>query len=261
MTLVAPVAKIIRAKVSQLEGLGAVLDRHRDLVAHLGEQIKSGASEEITEKILQDIAALEQDVEALARPQAFKSHSVEVQAQFLAVAEFDDEWFSFGSAGGAASLYMRSWYLCWCGAAISSKVWARRFVTPWQKRQKYYCCLCQRVYKHSFGQVVEAKLTPNSQPSFALAEVPPKPIEDIRASGLELKLKPETPMDLYEALSQFRPTVGAVFRPATEGEVWLPPSHMTKKETAELVSVLTPAGKAALEANPPFNWYQIFNWA
>ncbi|MFM7984160.1 MAG: hypothetical protein ACKPKO_33025, partial [Candidatus Fonsibacter sp.] len=176
------------------------------------------------------------------------------QMEFIRVASYADEWFSH------ENLYLRSWYMCWCGACISSKVWTRRFMTPWQKKQKWYFCLCSREYKHAFGQLVESRVRGQIESAFSLASVPPNPIEDIRAKGLELKLKPETPADLYNALKQYKPTTGSILREARADEVWCCPEHMTVSDCASLVSVLTPEGRTAVEANPPFNWYQIFNW-
>ena len=160
------------------------------------------------------------------------------------------------------AVYLRSWYLCTCGAAISSKVWEKRFAVAWQKRQRYYCCLCHRQYKHSFGQVVETKLESGGEPCFALAAVPPEPLEDVRARGHELSIKPATPQALYDALAQYKPTTaeGGVFRPCSPAEVWNQPDKMTKEEAAALISVLTPEGKRCLEQVPVFNWFQVFNW-
>ena len=79
--------------------------------------------------------------------------------------------------------------------------------------------------------------------------------------NLELTLKPETPMDLYNSLKQFTPTPGGVFRPSTVGDLWGDmPKGMTRQEATKWVSFLTPAGREALLAQPRFNWHQIFNW-
>ena len=80
--------------------------------------------------------------------------------------------------------------------------------------------------------------------------------------NLELTLKPETPMDLYSSLKkQFTPTPGGVFRPSTVGDLWGDiPKGLTRQEATKWISILTPAGREALLAQPRFNWHQIFNW-
>ena len=79
--------------------------------------------------------------------------------------------------------------------------------------------------------------------------------------NLELTLKPDTPMDLYNSLKQFTPTPGGVFRPSKVDELkGNIPKGMTRQEATKGVSFLTPAGREALLAQPRFNWHQIFNW-
>ena len=65
---------------------------------------------------------------------------------------------------------------------------------------------------------------------------------------------------MYNSLKQYKPTTGAILREALTKEIWNCPDHMTVAECASLVSALTPEGRAAVEANPPFNWHEIFNW-
>ena len=211
--LVAPVAHLIRLKMEQMEGIGELLDKHKELLKRLGEAIDTKSSDVATDALLGDIALLERDINKVARPLAFRDHDEETQRRFMASAEFADEWFSFGS--GHKTLYLRSWYICFaeeCGAAISSKVWEKRLADPWAKKQDYYCVACWRRYNRMWGQVVESKLKPTDTPCFSLAPIPPKAIEDIRAMNLELTLKLDTPMDLYNSLKQYSPTPGGVFR-------------------------------------------------
>ena len=218
--LVGPVAEILKMKVLQMAGVDELIERHSDLLRRLGEQIRLRANADITDGLLVDLAILEAEIKLASAPTAFAKHGETVQAEFQGASTFSDEWFSFEE--GSVTLYLRSWYICHCGAAISSKVWQRRLATPWAKKQRYYCICCGRVYRHSFGQVVECKVTAASEPSFALAAVPPQPLEDVRATGFELKLNPASPTDLYNALQMYKPSQGTVFRPCQPAEVTCP---------------------------------------
>ena len=78
---------------------------------------------------------------------------------------------------------------------------------------------------------------------------------------LELILKPETPIDLYNSLKQYAPTPGGVFRPSKVEELQgMLPKGMTREQARPCVCCLTLAGRKALLANPRFNWYKAFTW-
>lgn len=252
--LVAPLAGIIKMKAQQLEAVGSLCDKHKQLINAIGVLLNrksAGEAIEVPDKMFAECQRLELEIKEASKPKAFAGNPL--QKQFLKAATYADEWVS------SHDMFLRSWYLCCCGACISSKVWTRRFMNPWQKRQEWYCCICTRKYQHKFGQLVESKVG-DGESCFALAEVPPAPIEDIRAKGLELKLKPQTPAELYDALKMFAPTKGAVLRPCVAAEVQMPPEHLTIDEIVAHVAILTPEGRLSVEANPPFGWYQIFNW-
>ena len=79
--------------------------------------------------------------------------------------------------------------------------------------------------------------------------------------SLELTLKPDTPMDLYNSLKQYAPTPGGVFRPSKvedlRGNIL---EGMIRQEATKWVGFSTPAVREALLANPRCNWHQICNF-
>ncbi|MFM7989961.1 MAG: hypothetical protein ACKPKO_62670, partial [Candidatus Fonsibacter sp.] len=72
--LVAPVAHLIRLKMEQLEGVGDLLENHKELLKRLGDAIDTKSSNVVTDALLGDIAVLEKDISWVACPLAFRDH-------------------------------------------------------------------------------------------------------------------------------------------------------------------------------------------
>ena len=112
--------------------------------------------------------------------------------------------------------------------------------------------MCGRRYKAKYGQLVEFLI--NNQPHWALADIPPNGVEDLRAMAKEKELDVSaTAEEIYRQIQQYTPVTGEILRPATPADMW-------HGGDCSMVAMLTPEGKRALEATPKFQWYQIFNF-
>ena len=80
-----------------MDGVGELLDKHKDLLKRLGEAIDAKSSDVVTDAFLSEISLLEKGINRVARPLAFRDPDEETQRQFLSSAEVADEWFLFGS--------------------------------------------------------------------------------------------------------------------------------------------------------------------
>ena len=59
--------------------------------------------------------------------------------------------------------------------------------------------------------------------------------------------------EIYAKIQQYKPVTGEILRPATTADMW-------HGGDCSMVAMLTPEGRKALEANPRFEWWQVFNF-
>jgi hypothetical protein len=153
---------------------------------------------------------------------------------------------------GNGAMHMRSWYLCERGGCLSSKSWTTVFPdlqdNQYRKGQRYYCFFCNRRYRPNMGQLVETKL--KSGIYWALAAMPPKEIEDLRAMAVEQDFKDKaiempTPLELYNSIKQYVPiTWQGILRPAQHSDIWYPQNSKDASTVVTMCSMLTPQGRA-----------------
>jgi hypothetical protein len=206
--LFSPWAHLLKVAIRLEDRLHELVLKHANLI----NPWRGCESDEQMEVIVKQVRANEADMEAANKPAAFSSHGDEMQNRFLVSATYADAWVSVGK-----HTYFRSWYICdleGCGAVITSKGWKRRHADVWAKKKGWYCSVCGRGYKHSFGQLVDMLI--DGVPTWALADVPPEKLENIRAAHLEeifSSIPDLTPEKLYRNLKSYRPITGELLAP------------------------------------------------
>ena len=246
--------------------------QHRDLVLRLGTIMRDSGSTGEVESLMKDIDEVEGLLEKLEAPKAFQKEGPERQLQYLVASEYQDEYISLYEG----RMYFRAWYMCSCGACISSKSWRQLHpefeggstLGTWKAGQRWYCVCCSKRYRPRMGMLTELKM--NDQVFWSLASVPPRDLLDIQGLALEADLRAQaaargseailSPEDLHRSIVQCRPIVGSILRAATPADFW-DPSQGGAALAASRVAVMTPAGRQLLEGSPMFPWLQMFNWA
>lgn len=266
VALFAPWAQAIRLKLLSLEETDAMVQEHKKLVLQLGEAMKSGSVGDVVNDISAKIDNLEAQITA-AEHQAFKSSPQ--QTEYLVACEYSDEFVRI-----SATVYLRSWYICSCGAAISSKSWKQLHpefsngaMGSYVPGQRWYCLCCPRRYRPRMGCLTELRL--EHQIYWSMATIPPKDVQDIRGLTVEGELELQaresgqpmkSPDELYRSMMQYRPVTGSILRAATVADLQ-EPGAADAAALAEMVAILTPEGRDVLKAAPLFPWMQMFNWA
>ena len=253
-----PWASFIRAKVEQielstglLEQLGNCMGKVSQLITKVASGGKAGMAEHESElnTLLQQSQELESKVLEAGKRMAFKSKGDPALINsFQMASEFQDSWIET-SAGR-----FRSWYVCSCGAATSSKAWKRRHSDHAATKQRYYCICCARKYRTTMGQIVEVEM--GGLTMWSRAEIPPDSLEDIRGLASEARGVPNCPKEWFEALTQFTPTTGTIFRRAEMTDLY-DPGAADAPALLGSFAMLTPSGKAVLDARPMFPWNQL----
>ena len=266
--LFAPWSTFIRIKNARLEKHADLMDKYNELVSQVSSVAKcigdGTMPEGAFDQLHAQLTAMEDKLEELERPIAFEDKGIDMQKAYLIATEYMDEWINVGNG----AMYMRSWYLCECGACLSSKSWVTLFPelqdNEWRKGQRYYCVFCNRRYRPKMGQLVETKL--KSGIYWALARMPPKEIEDLRAMAVEQDFKDQkidipTPLELYNSIKQYVPVTGqGILRPAQHSDIWYPQNSKDPSKLLTMCSMLTPEGRKVLQTAPLFNWMQILNF-
>ena len=282
-TLYSPLIEIIRRKQE-------IMDSRQDIVEKITS--KMDAWRTCTDPmeagtLLQQVHELEDALEESKKEVAFRRFGPELQQQFLAASQYDDEWTRISDQAGRLTVF-RAYYICkgngwrmgptseWlsgCNSMTVSKVWKKRWPDEAngqmseKTKQRWYCPVCGGRYKASWGMMIQIVTdfdTPKAVDFNCLAEVPSFDIEDIKAMQHEKSLTHSNPMKFFKEIPDRLPCLASgVLRAATDVECQH--AHVAEwalddvKPKSYGVYVLTEP--KALEALPMFQWNQIFNFA
>lgn len=109
-----------------------------------------------------------------------------------------------GSLGSSGSAKIASAWTESARTVIDSSCWDLFLKDPLARHQRWYCKLCNKRYKASFGVLIQ--ILHKGIANYVYADLPPMHFYDAKGM-LIAKIKPEytTPETLYNAISQAKP--------------------------------------------------------
>ena len=212
-----PLALHLARKERAVQMRGQLVGRHRELA----EKLALTADRRECDALLDQIEALEDEIDAATAPIAFSNRVLNTmvtatdeerrvrQWEFMLAAQYSDLWCEIKDRRGRRVGAMMSYYVCLaggsaypCGTVMESHAWDRLHSNPLQQKQRWYCNVCSAKYKTKYGVLVQVLLPPcDAHPEGSVqwmrAEVPDTDHEDVRAMYLEAEFDPASPEELY----------------------------------------------------------------
>ena len=113
------------------------------LTAQLKDMIAANATVQSINSHMAKIDDVEARIQDASKMLAWRSKG-DAQDQYLSVCEYADQWIDY------AGYRFRSYYSCFCGVLVSSKMWPRRYEDMASTKQRRCCPSCERRYKPKF---------------------------------------------------------------------------------------------------------------
>jgi hypothetical protein len=239
-TLFSPMADAIVRKHRHMELLNSDLDMHKSMI----QRMKTCTDPTECQEMLTELDNL------LDSP-LLGFEGKKDQWQFQLASTYSDEYVSDSKSGS----YMRFFFMCLSGHADTpcmtiqqSKEWKTKSGDPlWPKG---WTCPCGTTYRTKYGVIVEIVAPGIDGILYCRAPVPDEHVNDMRAMMHEDVLKPATPLALYGAVPECKPSST---------------SMIVKKERDmygnKCDNQWTFSSKKDYEKLPKFDWYQVFNLA
>ena len=270
-----PLAVHIARKDRIMQMRGKLLGRHRELADKLAQT----SDRRECDKLLDEMEALEDEIDAAAEPLAFQNRVLNTMAvatdeerrravwEYRLAAQYSDLWCEIKDRRGRRIGALMSYYVCLaggseypCGTVMEASAWDRLHPDPLQAKQRWYCNVCSAKFRCKFGVLLQVMLPPcdahpQGSTQWMRAEVPDRDHEDVRAMRLEEEFDPASPLELYNK-------VRASAKPSTtDGMLRQALPHELCKNAAQAAGTFRIVPLKEFVAMELFPWDQIFNFA
>jgi hypothetical protein len=234
--LFAPLAKAIARKHRHMEFLNSNMEIHKAMM----ERMRTCTDPKLAQLLLEEL-------DKLMEPSQLLAFQGENQWQFQLASTYSDEYVSDKAAG----TYMRFFFVCLgggdnpCMTILESKEWEPKSGIPLNPNG--WRCKCGTNYKTKFGVICEIMAQGYDGILYCKAPVPDEHVNDVRAIMHELKIKPDSPKALYDAVPVCKPSTTSMIISKLD---W---------NGKPLENQWTFKSKEDFYLLPTFDWYQVFN--